>query len=207
MIKRTLSVLCLAVILVGCEPATQQTASGVTTDILDQMVIDGQFADAIVAGEEFIAKYPDNDQAHLMLGWAYTKDNQLDKGEARFREALRLNPNKDNAYVGLGVISRKNGDNAQARKHHLQAINIYPDNAEALSSLLVIEMMEGNTQDALDYGERAWALEQASPVIAANLCIAYHFAGKKADRDTFYDHAKRLGYYNMPAIDEIIAEQ
>jgi hypothetical protein len=69
----------------------------------------------------------------------------------------------------------------------------------------VIELVEGNDAKAVEYGERAWALRKDLPSIPANLAIAYHYLGNPKKRKEFYGHAKRAGYPDLQALDDIIS--
>ncbi len=61
------------------------------------------------------------------------------------------------------------------------------------------------TETAIEYGEKAWALSNGHPTIAANLAIAYYYAGDIAKRDRYSDIAKRLGYANAKSLEAIFS--
>lgn len=165
----------------------------------------GDFEYAEREGQRFVDEHPDSFQGWLLMGWVYSKTDRLDQAQECFEKSIALNPKSDNAYVGIGVIHRKRGDPDAARTAYLKAIEMLPDNAEAYSSLMVIELQAGNDNKAVEYGEKAWGMRNDLAIIPANLAIAYHYQGDFAKRDQFYEHAKRLNYPNMQALDDIFS--
>ena len=172
---------------------------------LDRALNEGRYDVVVDGAREFIETHPESDQAWLVLGWAYTKKDELDQGRTCFEKALALNPECDNAHVGLGVIHRERGQNKQARTCYRAAIEIEPENPEALASLLVIELIDGRYDDAVACGEKAWAQRRDLAAIPANLAVAYHYQGNTAKRDHFYDEAQKLGYRRLDTLDDIFA--
>ncbi|MEM7478068.1 MAG: tetratricopeptide repeat protein [Planctomycetota bacterium] len=165
----------------------------------------GDFEYVLAECPKYLEDYPKSDEAWNVLGWAHLKFDEFPEAEECFDRALELNPKCDNAYVGKGSMYRKLGSNDKARASYAEAIKLVPDNAEAYTSLLVVELLEGNHQAAVDAGEKGWQYRKDYAVIPANLSIAYHFLGDFAKRDEFYAHAKRLQYYRMDTLDEIIS--
>jgi Flp pilus assembly protein TadD len=71
----------------------------------------------------------------------------------------------------------------------------------------VIELLDGNDAQAVEYGEKAWALRKDSPSIAANLAIAYHYLGDSEKRDALYRHSAELGYADLATLQEIFTDE
>ncbi len=171
---------------------------------LDKLFNQGDFEGVIENATNYLKEHPDSYMVWSQLGWANLKLDNDEQARECLNRAIEIEPKWDNAYIGLGVLCRKQDDLSGARANYLKAISIVPDNAEAFSSLLVIELMDGNDNEAVKYGEQAWTLRNNSPTIAANLAIAYHYFGDTEKRDEFLEYARKLGYYNMAAIQEII---
>ena len=170
---------------------------------IDQKLQDGEFENVIVEATSYVRDYPQSFQGYLLLGWANVRIDKLDHAAECFDKALAIEPKADNAFVGKGVVYNRKGDLANARKSYHAAIKLVPDNPQAFSSLVVIELMEGNDSKAVEYGKRAWALQNDDPSIAANLAIAYHYAGDIPRRDEYCAHAKRLRYRNLSGLQDI----
>ncbi len=163
----------------------------------------GEYEQLIAKTDEYLDRHPESAIVRSQMGWAYLKLDCPGKAEDCFKEALSLDSNWDNAYVGLGVLYRGLGETEMARASYGEAIKLAPNNAEAFSSLLVIELIEGNDAQAVEYGERAWELRKTDASIAANLSVAYHYAGDFEKRDIFYGHARRLGYHGLVGLKDI----
>jgi tetratricopeptide (TPR) repeat protein len=197
---KVIFILFIGVMLFGCSKSEDMD----TFVSIDRKMNSGQYEYVIQETEKYIQDYPDSFKGWNLLGWAYLKMDQLQKAEECFTRSININDKWDNAYVGKGVLYRKMGKLDKARQSYLKATSLVPDNAEAFSSLLVVELLDGNNKEAVEYGEKAWALRKNLPSIPANLSIAYHYLGDFTKRDEFYKHAKELGYHNLQAIDDII---
>jgi len=170
---------------------------------VDALFLQGDYEAAMKKGAAYVDAHPASFKAWSQLGWAHLKLDHLEEARTCLGKAIELEPTWDNAYVGLGVLCRMQGDLDGARDNYGRALVLVPDNAQALSSLLVIELMEGNDGKAIEYGERAWAICRDDPTIAANLAIAYHYAGNVEKRGLFFNHARRLGYRNTAGLQDI----
>lgn len=204
MIRCPAPVLVILLLAAGCaDPVDAPIDDIQRLNRLDRRLGAGEFDYALAECTKYVQEYPRSFRGWTLLGWAYARTDELEKADECFDKSLEINPEWDNAHVGKGAVYRKQGDVENARKSYLAAIAILPENAEAYASLLVIELMEGNDQRAVEYGERAWELRQDDPTIAANLAVAYHYAGDLPKRDEFYRHAERLGYHRLETIQEI----
>lgn len=192
-----------ALTVAGCSILGKKANERTRLQKIDRIFNSGEIDRALTEATKFVQAYPRSDQGWGLLGWIYLKKDDLTKAEECFDKALSLNPRWDNAHVGKGAMYRKLGDNAKARASYLKAISIVPNNAEAYGSLLVIELLEGNNESAIAYGEKAWALRKDSASIAANLSVAYHYAGDYSKRDKYYRAAERLGYYELEKLKDI----
>lgn len=172
---------------------------------IDRLMNGGRYAQAVAESKKYVARFPQSFKGWSILGWACLKNGQAENAEECFDKALSINEKWDNAYVGKGVLYRQQGQLDLARQSYLKAISLVPDNAEVFSSLVVIELIEGNDEKAVEYGEKAWALRKDYPSIPANLAIAYHYQGNRQKRDEFYQHARRLGYHDLQAIQDIFS--
>lgn len=170
---------------------------------IDREFQKGKFEEVADETKAYLNEYPNSYKGLSLQGWTYIKLNELEKAENCFDKAIRENENCDNAYVGKGVVYRKKGDLKKARDYYHKAIGILPSNPEAFSSLLVIEVMEESYEKAVEYGSKAWSLRKDDPTIPANLAVAYHYLGDIEKRDSFYNHAQRLGYYNLNKLKEL----
>lgn len=172
---------------------------------LDDLYNRGQYQQVINGATEHLEKYPDSYQGWSQLGWAHLRLEHRERAKMCFHKAIELEPYSENAYMGLGMVCRVEGDLAAARANYQKAASLVADNAEAFSNLVAIELMDGNNAGAVEYGEKAWALHQNDPALAANLAVGYHYSGDLEKRDAFYQHAEELGYPGLNTLQEIFA--
>jgi len=71
---------------------------------------------------------------------------------------------------------------------------------------VAISILREEYGKAAEYGERAYRLEPADPVVAGNLAWTYHNAGDAKKRDETMKVAEAPGYPNVEALKEVAAE-
>ncbi|MBI1249122.1 tetratricopeptide repeat protein [bacterium] len=170
---------------------------------IDARFHSGQIREVKIDLEMYLQEHPKSFRGWSLLGWAHLNSGNFESAKQCFDKSIAINAQSDNAYVGLGSMYRRQGDMAKARESYKRAIDILPDNPEAYSSLLVIELMDGNSEKAVEYGEKAWATRKNLASIPANLSVAYHYLGNTTKRDEFFQHAKRLNYKSLDTLKDI----
>lgn len=76
--------------------------------------------------------------AHIDLGIAYARTDELKKAEASIRQALELNPNHPVAHNELGIVLRRTGRFAEARASYEAALDAYPEFHFARKNLAIL---------------------------------------------------------------------
>ncbi len=121
-------------------PGVQATGTGFT--IVEPAKIDGatrsdyaraanllaqeRYADGIALLQAITAKQPTLTAAHVDLGIAYAKTNELDKAEASLRRALELQPRHPIAWNELGLVQRQLGKLSDARASYEKSLAAAP---------------------------------------------------------------------------------
>ena len=153
--------------------------------------------------EEHLKSHPDDYQAWADLGNARRDADDLEGAQAAYDRALEIDPEGFEAWTGLGVLHRTRGNRERAMECYEKALEINPNYADAYSSLAVLALQAGQDAKGLEHAERAYNLDQRSPVIAANLAVAYHYNGMYGQRDFMTEKARSLGYANPDALQKI----
>ena len=94
---------------------------------------------AIGLSEHILQSYPNNLEAHRLLGEASLANRQLDHAQESFEYILAADPENIPAHVGLGVTLERRGKLEQAVREFEQALEIKPDMPELRSQVLRIE--------------------------------------------------------------------
>jgi len=82
---------------------------------------------AIEQQEEIVRLQPDSADDHLLLGRLYRLNNDLQKAEAEFKTAVKLEPDSEEAITTLAYLYNEEGDSARAS----QVLSSIPDSARS----------------------------------------------------------------------------
>ena len=92
--------------------------------------------------------------AHIDLGIAYGRVNDLERAEASIKRALELNPRHPVALNELGILYRRSGRFDKARKSYEKALAVYPDFHFARRNLAILcDVYLSDTNCALKHYE------------------------------------------------------
>jgi tetratricopeptide (TPR) repeat protein len=86
--------------------------------------------------QHILSSYPNNLEAHHILGETYLAHRQLDRAQESFERVLRSDPENIPAHVGLGITFERRGQLDRAVAEFEQALEIKPDMPELRSQLL-----------------------------------------------------------------------
>jgi tetratricopeptide (TPR) repeat protein len=128
---------------------------------------------AITGLREALAKKPDREDAHNMLGLMLGRKG-ADSSEvlAEFREAVRLRPDFAQAHNNIGLVLTQSGDDEAALAAFREAIKIRPNYADAHANLGAT-LIPTDGEQAIRELEKAVALEPTSVKAQFNLATAY----------------------------------
>jgi Flp pilus assembly protein TadD len=102
--------------------------------LLEQEDYDGGIALLLAVTEAA----PQVTAAHIDLGIAYGRVNDLERAEASMKRALELNPRHPVAHNELGILYRRSGRFGKARKSYEKALDAYPDFHFARRNLAIL---------------------------------------------------------------------
>jgi tetratricopeptide (TPR) repeat protein len=163
----------------------------------------GDVPAAIDEFEVYLESHPDDDLAWTIYGHANLDVDAYEKAEAAYERALEINPERAEAWTGLGILYRWLGDGERAMECYEKALAIEPNSADAYTGMAVLALYSYEDAQALEYAEKAYELDKRSPVVVANLAVAYHFNGMYEERDAMTTEAERLGYDGIDVLQMI----
>ena len=91
---------------------------------------------AIGVAQHILEYFPENLEAHRILGEAYLAGRQFDLAEVAFGRVLHSDPENIPAHVGLGITYERQGKLDRAVGEFEQALEVRPDMPELRSQLL-----------------------------------------------------------------------
>jgi len=151
----------------------------------------GRPADAVEHFKEALRFLPDSFEVHNNYGNALKKLGQIDQAIKHFRFALKLNPNAKLTHYNLALALVAKGQYDQAIKHYkiylgpgledtakrntqyaIRNTNSAPDRVEALSNLGYAFAKKGQYQKALEYYQKALAIDGNDIITHGRLALA-----------------------------------
>jgi tetratricopeptide (TPR) repeat protein len=118
------------------------------------------------------------------LAMAYVETGDVENATNHLIEVLRLDPKDAWSWVVLGnLYIREKGDPETGEKFIRRALDMKPDDAWALNSLAVGFQKKGEIQKAIEYFDKAIAVnpEFANPYYGKSLALAEHGQPEAAD--------------------------
>lgn len=78
-----------------------------------------------------ISQYPEYIQAHLLMGAAYSSQENWEEAQKAFQKAVELDQKNADAYIGLGAVENEKKNFPEAENHLLKAVELAPVSADA----------------------------------------------------------------------------
>lgn len=146
--------------------------------LLDRYVKMNALQRASAFVDKLLAEYPEMASTHLVAGTYYRVSNQLDRAEAAFREAMRLEPKDASGAFGLAAVFTDKEQHEDAEKVYRGIIQASPDSFRAYTGLLDTYVARGRESDGVTaLKDLAEQMDSDSPLVA----LSAWYASKEED--------------------------
>ncbi|HYC30934.1 MAG TPA: tetratricopeptide repeat protein [Gemmatimonadales bacterium] len=108
---------------------------------------------------ELVAKYPDDERAHFLLGGAHFGQLEYDKAAEQYQTATRLNPQYAPAYNLLGYTYRQLDRFDEAETAFKKYIELIPEDPNPYDSYAELLMRTGRFEESMVQYRRALDLD------------------------------------------------
>lgn len=172
----------------------KRTAAEVELDKGRQLLLDGQWQDAIDKFDAAIEEDPDLAEAYANRGSAYGNLGQFDQAFADLDKAIEMSPNEGGMYTNRGRVYALAGKPDQALADYDRAIELDgEDHLAHLNRGAIYADYRGEYEEALAAYERALELEPEFAVAYFNRGSAHLNLGDPDQALVDFDEAIRLG--------------
>ena len=114
---------------------------------------------ALAYAEELVAKYPQDERAHLILAGAYLGQQEYEKGIEELKQSIAINPSFSPAYNTLGYAYRPLGNNAEAEKAFKKYIELVPNDPNPYDSYAELLMKTGRFDESIAQYRKALSID------------------------------------------------
>jgi len=154
-------------------------------------------AKSLTSAEELVAKYPQDERAHQILGNAYNARQQYDKAIGEYKRAIEIDPSFSPAYNSLGYAYRPLGNNAEAEKAFKKYIELVPKDPNPYDSYAELLMKTGRFDESIEQYRKALSIDPHFGSSYVGIAADLMFQGKHdqaiAEAQKLYDAARDDG--------------
>jgi tetratricopeptide (TPR) repeat protein len=147
--------------------------------------------------EELVAKYPQDERAHLTLGNAYFGQQEYDKAIAELKKATEIAPDYSPAYNSLGYSYRPLGKFAEAEAAFKRYIELVPNDPNPYDSYAELLMKTGRFDESIVQYRKALSVDSNFGNSHVGIAGDLMFQGKHgeaiAEAQKFNDAARNDG--------------
>ena len=151
-------------------------------------------AKALEYQQDLVAKYPDDERAHFLLGGGYFGRQEYDKAIEEYRKATALNPGYSPAYNLLGYAYRQVERYDDAETAFRKYIDLIPGDPNPYDSYAELLMKTGRFDESVAQYRKALSVDRhftpSRVGIATNLMLQGKHASGAAAMDEVYRLAR-----------------
>lgn len=109
--------------------------------------------------QQYLSKQPDIWNAWFLLGWAYRRIGEYEKGKDALLECLKLNDENVDTYNELSICYMELGEYNECRKKLAKALRMDGDNIKIISNFGILAIKENNSEEAMGFFKTVLEIE------------------------------------------------
>jgi CHAT domain-containing protein len=134
-----------------------------------EKVNNGDYAGAVDLGKELYAAYPDNINAHIVVGFALINLGRYQEGGAYIGSSMQIDPTELYSHINTALYYLVEGDEEKARSFFKESIRFFPPGANVQDVLTEIRKTGRNLKQVIKFEEIAKWYEQQFRVVTERL--------------------------------------
>ena len=142
---------------------------------------------------ELVAKHPDDERAHFLLGGAYLGQQDYPKAVEHYQSATRINPRYSPAYNSLGYTYRPMEKYAEAEAVFKKYIELIPEDPNPYDSYAELLMKTGRFDESIAQYRKALSIDSNFTPSRVGIATDLMLQGKHQDALAMMDELYRLG--------------
>jgi tetratricopeptide (TPR) repeat protein len=154
-------------------------------------------AKSLQLAEELVAKYPNDERAHLILGNTYAGQQADDKAIEELQQSIAIDSNYSPAYNSLGYAYRPVEKYAESEKAFKKYIELVPNDPNPYDSYAELLMKTGRFDESIAQYKKALSIDphfgSSRLGIASDLMFQGKHAQAIAEAQKLYDAARDDG--------------
>jgi len=151
-----------------------------------------KFEDARQQFALYVEARPDDASGHCALGMTLAALERTQEAREQFERSIALAPDQTESYFRLGLIELNTKDLDAAATNFRQVLTHDAKHAQALSALGRVAFEQKHYSDAIDFLQRALAVDDSSREAHYYLGLAFVRVGRKEEADVQLLIATRL---------------
>src|SRR6478672_6904429 len=145
-----------------------------------------QPAKALEYQQELVAKYPNDERAHFLLGGGYFGQQDYDKAIAEYKRATEINPDYSPAYNLLGYAYKQVEKYDEAETAFKKYIELIPGDPNPYDSYAELLMKTGRFEESIKNYEKALSVNPNFTASYIGIGNDYVFMGKPEEARKSY---------------------
>ena len=134
-----------------------------------QLNLSGNQEQALEATKQWASLFPDDMQAHQILGMLHSIRGEYDDAIAAYRNLLQADPFQDQVDLQVGELLKETGKEDEAIAHYQAFNEKYPDRNDGLKKLADVYYEQANLEQALETQMKALSVSPDDPSAVRNV--------------------------------------